>query len=106
MRGYHDIGGLQGEKLDLTERVYEPWEKRVDALLVILVERGLITLDEHRRVHESLGDRAYNELKYYERWIAATANLLIMKGVLTLAEISNKMIEVQARAEQGDDSAL
>lgn len=106
MRGYHDIGGLPASKLDLTEHVYEPWEKRVDAMLVLLVQQKLITLDEHRRVHESLGDRAYNELKYYERWIAATANLLVMKGVLTLAEIAKKMDEVQARAAQGDDRAI
>lgn len=106
MRGYHDLGGLSGGKLDLTEHTYEPWEKRVDAMLVLLVEQKIITLDEHRRVHESLGDRAYTELKYYERWIAATANLLVMKGVLTLAEIAKKMDEVQTRAAQGDDRAL
>jgi hypothetical protein len=106
MRGYHDVGGLPGSKLDLTEHTYEPWEKRVDAMLVLLVQHKILTLDEHRRVHESLGDKAYAQLRYYERWIAATTNLLVMKGVLTLAEIAQKMEEVQARAAQGDDRAI
>ena len=106
MRGYHDLGGMPGQPLDLSEHTYEPWEKRGDALLVLLVERGVITLDEHRRVHESLGDRAYKELRYYERWIAASANLLVMKGVVTLAELVNKMAEVKARIDQGDDRAI
>jgi len=106
MRSYHDLGGLPGAPLALAEHTYEPWEKRVDALLVMLIERGVISLDEHRRVHESLGDRAYAELKYYERWMAATANLLIMKGVISIAEIANKMIDVEARLAAGDDCAF
>ena len=106
MRGYHDLGGSPGASLNLEDHKYEPWEKRVDAMLVMLIERNVITLDEHRRVHESLGDRAYAELPYYERWIASTANLFVMKGVISIVEIANKMLEIESRVAAGDDRAI
>jgi hypothetical protein len=36
-------------------------------------------------------------LTYYERWIAAFANILFQKGILTPGELAVKMEEVAAR---------
>ncbi len=97
MRGYHDLGGQSAGPVTRVEHDYALWEKRVDALLPTLVNKGIMTLDEHRRMHESLGDVAYETLTYYERWMAATTNVLIVKGHLTIAELAKKMIEVEGR---------
>ena len=45
------------------------WEKRVDALMVLLGsrERRVITVDELRRGIEQLGAEAYDAMSYYER---------------------------------------
>ena len=66
MRGHHDMGGMPaGPVCDATgkpeEHDYELWEKRVDALMMLLSdsERQLLKVDELRRNIESLGADAY-----------------------------------------------
>jgi hypothetical protein len=102
MRGCHDLGGLPEGPVERSEHDYAPWEKRVDAILQLLADkdRRLIRVDELRRGIESLGAAAYDRLSYYERWIAAIANILIEKGVFTVDELGRKMAEVRAL---GDD---
>src|SRR5262245_28159269 len=98
-RAYHDLGGLPDGPIDRTERELEPWEKRVDAILRLLSEpeRAVIGVDELRRAIEGLGADEYDRLSYYERWIAAIANLLLEKGVLTTEELGRKLDEIRAR---------
>lgn len=95
----HDLGGRAAGTIDRTERELEPWEKRVDAIqrLLSAPERKLIGVDELRRSIEGLGAERYDRLAYYERWIAAIANLLLEKGVLTTEELGRKLDEVRAR---------
>lgn len=107
MRGYHDVGGRSDVgPIERTEHEHAPWEKRVDALVQILVNSGFMTLDEHRRAQETLGDQAYQSLSYYERWMAATTNVLLAKGVLDTEAITRKLEEVEQRQAAGDDRAL
>ena len=49
MRGYHDMGGLPAGPVERSEHDYALWEKRVDALQVLLSAKGQITTDELRR---------------------------------------------------------
>ena len=91
MRGHHDMGGLPAEAVVAAEHDYALWEKRVDALLVLLSQRGLLTVDELRRNIEGLGASAYDEMSYYERWIHAIAQTLLQRGVLTVAELAAHM---------------
>jgi hypothetical protein len=93
------MGGLPAGPVDRSEHDYAPWEKRVDAILQLLNDdaRRLIRVDELRQAIEGLGASAYDEMTYYERWIAAIANLLLEKGVLTVDELGRKMAEVRAR---------
>lgn len=95
------MGGLEAGPVERTEHDYAPWEKRVDAILRLLSSprRAVLQIDELRRGIEDLGPGAYDELSYYERWIAAISNLLIEKGVLTIDELGRKMAEVEARHE-------
>ena len=55
--------------------------------LRLLLAKGVLTLDELRRGIEELGPGAYDELSYFERWIASISNLLVEKGVLDVQEL-------------------
>lgn len=100
MRGSHDLGGLPMGPVDRAEHDYSLWEKRVDALMVLLGDKGLIRDDEMRRAIEGLGAEAYGRLGYYERWMAAIGTLLIERGVLGVDELGRKMAEVERRRDE------
>jgi hypothetical protein len=101
-RGYHDMGGLPAEKVEPTEHDYEDWERRVDALMMLCSgikgKHRLLTVDELRKNIESLSPEAYDQLAYYEKWITALTQTLIQRGVITTADLTRKMNEVQKRA--------
>jgi len=99
VRGHHDMGGLPAGPVEPTEHDYAHWEKRVDALQVLLSapQRRLLRVDEMRRNIESLRPDAYEAMTYYERWIAAITKVLIERGVLTSDELGRKMEDVKAR---------
>ena len=101
-RGCHDIGGLPAGRVERAEHDYALWEKRVDALMVLLggQGRGVITVDELRRGIEQLGAEAYDAMSYYERWMASMTNTLLNKGVITSDELGRRMAEVEARGEE------
>jgi hypothetical protein len=98
-RGVHDVGGLPAGPVDVAEHDHAFWEKRVDALLVLLAspQRRVITVDELRRGIEQLGPGQYDKLTYYERWISSIADALLERGVLTIDELGRKLAEVEAR---------
>ena len=49
------MGGLGAGHVDREEHDKAPWEKRVDALMVLLGQRQIIGVDELRRGIEELG---------------------------------------------------
>jgi hypothetical protein len=100
MRGYHDIGGLPLGAIDRAQHDYALWEKRVDAMLVLLSSKGLITTDELRLGIETLGADAYERLGYYERWIASITRALVDRGVITTDELGRRMAEVGEQAQE------
>jgi Nitrile hydratase beta subunit len=101
MRGHHDMGGLPAGPVERGEHDYALWEKRVDALMMLLSAPGrrLLRVDELRRNIEALPPDAYDRMTYYERWISAIANTLLQRGVITADELGRKMAEVTAREE-------
>jgi len=103
-RGHHDMGGLPAGAVERTEHDYALWEKRVDALMVLLTrrERPLLTVDELRRNIESLGPEAYDKMSYYERWIHAITQTLLQRGVISVDELGRKIEAVRAREAQRD----
>jgi Nitrile hydratase beta subunit len=103
-RSHHDMGGEPAGPIEKTEHDYAPWEKRVDALLVLLSrkDRRLMTVDELRRNIESLGADAYDKMSYYERWIHSITQTLIQRGVITIDELGRKMAEVEDRHGKGE----
>ncbi len=99
MRRHHDMGGLSAGAVDRDDHDHAPWEKRVDALLRLLADgkRRIMTVDELRRGIEQLGPGAYDEMSYYQRWMASIGENLLEKGVITVDELGRKMAEVEAR---------
>lgn len=91
------MGGLPAGRVEATEHDYALWEKRVDALLVLLSAAGRMTVDELRRNIEAIGPDAYDRMTYYERWIHSISQTLIQRGVITIDELGRKMTEVEAR---------
>jgi hypothetical protein len=96
-RGVHDVGGLPGGPVEATQHDYALWEKRVDALLVLLTRKQLMTVDELRRNIESLGAGAYDTMSYYERWIYSITQTLIQRGTITIDELGRRMEEARRR---------
>jgi|SRR5215207_7384341 hypothetical protein len=98
--GAHDVGGLPGPAMVKDEHEHALWERRVDAMMMLLLthpSRKLLILDELRRNIEALGPGAYEHMDYYERWIAAIAAAMVERGVVTSDELGRKMAEVEAR---------
>jgi hypothetical protein len=99
-RAHHDMGGLPASPVAQTEHDYALWEKRVDALMMLLSRRGLLTVDELRRNIEGLGSDAYDRMTYYERWIYAVTQTLIERGVISVDELGRAIEAVRAREAQ------
>ncbi len=97
MRSHHDMGGQPAGKVDRSEHDYADWERRVDAMAVVLSQKRLLNVDQRRRAIESLTPQAYDALGYYERWVVALGQSLIQRGIVTSAELARKMLEVQSR---------
>ena len=93
----NDIGGLPAAPIQRVEHVLEPWEKRCHALADVLDYQKIINTEEKRRGVEALGTEVVGALSYYERWIAAFANILFQKGILTPGELALKMREIESR---------
>jgi hypothetical protein len=103
MRQHHDMGGLPAGKVEASEHEFEPWEKRVDALMMLLSdrERNLLKVDELRRNIEAIGPDVYERLSYYERWITSITSTLLQRGVLTSDELARKLTEIERREKDG-----
>ncbi len=99
MRGHHDMGGLPAGPVEVIEHDYALWEKRVDALMVLLSQKGrnLLNVDELRRNIESIGGDAYETMSYYERWVFSITQTMIQRGVVSIDELNQKMAEVESR---------
>ena len=91
------MGGLPAGGVDRTEHDHADWERRVDAMGVVLSAKKLLTVDQRRRAIETLTPEDYDSLEYYERWVIALGQTLIERGIITSAELARKMLEVEKR---------
>jgi hypothetical protein len=95
----HDMGGDPAGPVDTHEHTPTMTERRIDAMMLLLRNkpRSFWVTDENRRTIESLSPDTYRDTKYYQKWCLAMRSLLVEKGVLTEAEITDKLAEVKAR---------
>jgi hypothetical protein len=104
-RSWHDMGGDAADAVDLGEHDYALWEKRVDALMVLLSSKGHFTVDGLRRALEDMGPQAFETMSYYERWIASVNRNMIEAGAWSVAELGAKMEEVARRGSTYAEAA-
>ena len=97
------MGGLPAGRVEPTEHDYAEWERRVDALMVLLTGvrggRKLMTVDELRKNVEALGPDAYDRMSYYERWVTSITQTMIQRGVISTEELGRKMEEIENRGQ-------
>lgn len=103
LRSQHDIGGLDFGAVPTQDHERAAWEKRVDAMGQVLrrLPTPPISLDEMRRNAEALGD-TYHRLQYGERTCHALMQVLIQRGVFTIAELGERMAELAEQDERGE----
>jgi hypothetical protein len=100
------MGGLPGGGIDRTEHDFALWEKRIDALMNIAFIRGHFTVDAMRRALEDMGEQAFEDMSYYERWVAVLNHNLIEAGVYSTEEIAARLAEVEARGPTYGEASL
>lgn len=100
-RAVHDLGGLSIGPIDRDEHELTFYEKRVDALLMLLAgpKRGIFRVDALRRVVEEYAQSDYDGLGYYDRWIGAISTLLVEQEVLSAEEIDARCAEIRKRLD-------
>jgi hypothetical protein len=97
-RAVHDVGGLDFGPIDRAEHDVVLWEKRVDAMLILLVgpNKAAFKIDALRRAIEDYRQQDYDSTTYYEKWIRAIRNLLVEQEIVSREEIEAKLATVRA----------
>lgn len=92
-RATHDVGGLAAGEVLGEPHELDLWEKRVDAVRVLLgdAKRRMLRADELRRCIEELPPETYDALGYYQRWALAISNFCIEKELFTRAELEEAL---------------
>jgi Nitrile hydratase beta subunit len=98
-RSVHDVGGLDFGPIDKGEHDLALWEKRVDAMLILMVgtKARAYTLDAHRRAIEDYNEQQFDATTYYEKWVRSIRNLMVEQDIATPAEIEARMADVARR---------
>ena len=104
-RSHHDMGGLPAGRVEPTEHEYAEWERRVDAMMMLLtgVSGGKLrmSVDELRKNIESLQPADYDRMNYYERWVTSLTQTMLQRGLITTDDLTRKMEEVGQRKADG-----
>lgn len=96
MDGFHDLGGFQGfgrvphaiNSLGDKPVFKEDWEHLAYSLMFVGVDQlNAFSVDEVRHAVERIDVRQHVGTRYYERYVIATATLLVETGVLTQEEL-------------------
>merc|ERR1712228_1036112 len=98
--GQHDAGG--SSEYDNDDLHYHPaadndkdklityWERKIDALKVLMQSKKHWTIPESRAVIESLPKASYLNIAYYEKWMFAVLTLCLRKGIFSENELLEK----------------
>jgi len=100
MDGFHDLGGFQGfgkvphtiNSLDYKQVFKQDWEHLAYSLMFVGADHlKKFSVDEIRHAVERLDVRQHVGTQYYERYVIATATLLVETGVITQAELDQAL---------------
>ena len=101
---WHDMGGQEAGPVPMEGHDFAIWEKRVDALMVLLSGKGFFTVDGLRRALEDMGEDAFETMTYYERWMNSVTQNLIEAGAYSIEELGQRMEEVAARGDTNGEA--
>ena len=96
MTRIHDMGGRFGDgpmqPSDEDAAIFEQdWHARALAMTLACGSLGLWNIDISRHTRELLSPKDYTRFSYYEKWIAALADLLVETGAITREELQGGM---------------
>ncbi|MEL6297807.1 MAG: ScnB-like protein [Pseudomonadota bacterium] len=107
----HDVGGLDFGPIDREDHDLAQWERRVDAMLILLVSpaKRAFAIDAMRRVIEDYGEQQYDATTYYEKWIRAIRNLCLEQEIFSQSELDTALARAKdamraAGREVSDDA--
>ena len=100
MQRTHDMGGQSAGPVIAEDSDAEPWEKLITAVYGAVRKRGHATVDELRRHLEDLPEDVYAQ-PYFERWCEALCNLLEEKGIMSRADVEQRMAAIKQKLENG-----
>jgi len=105
-RRYHDLGGIPGGPIEISDHVLLPWEKRVDIMRGLLGDkkRRIMRADVMRHTIETMGEDKYKSLTYYELWMEAVRRVVVEAGIVSEDEIEARIAEVRQRLGLGEGS--
>ena len=89
-RASHDMGGVSKfmcEPVDVEPHALTDFDREVDAIRQILGMKKVMGVDELRRGIEAIPEADYLRLSYYQRWVRSITDNLLVKGVITEAEL-------------------
>ena len=90
-RAHHDMGGVPKflcEPIDTGAHALNEFDRQVDAIRGLLGAKGVMSVDELRRGIEAIPEAEYHRLSYYQRWIRSITDNLLVRGVITPAELA------------------
>jgi nitrile hydratase len=110
MNGIHDVGGMHGfgavDTDDDGELFHERWEALAFAMQVVTIHGAeLYNLHEFRRAREQVDPAEYLSSAYYDNWLAAVEKILIERGVVTDAELRERVAAVKHGGESTPESS-
>jgi nitrile hydratase len=94
MTRVHDMGGRFGDGAVLPESQGIPdmgpeWQARALAITLATGALGELNIDISRHARERLSPKDYTRFTYYEKWVAALADLLVETGLLTRDDLQS-----------------
>ena len=93
MRRPHDMGGRLGDGAVMpTPDGIAPydadWHRKALGLTLAAGGLGAWTIDAARHARECLAPEDYARFSYYEKWLAALADLMVDRGLVSAAELT------------------
>lgn len=102
MSRIHDMGGRFGDGVipekDDTVVFHNEWEARAMAIALACGALGVWNIDAGRHSRECQLPKDYASFSYYEKWLAALANLLVDRNLLTTDDLDRATQLAKGRA--------
>lgn len=107
MKTAHDVGGEYDHPHPYENKEEEQWELMTYVLCEVLGWRGIWVSEERRRIgNVDVGRAVYLGVPYYSRWLWSVGRVLIEKGHISWAELTDRLAEVAQRYEGGLNGRL